>query len=54
MLYSCEQMAKWLTNWKASVKQALDQMNLLSGVRNDIEYDTWNPFLLVITLTATL
>jgi len=25
---------------QASVKQALDQMNLLSGVRNDIEYDT--------------
>jgi hypothetical protein len=23
---------------QASVKQAMDQMNLLSGVRNDIEY----------------
>jgi Golgi SNAP receptor complex protein 1 len=27
-----------LTVMQASVKQALDQMNLLSGVRNDIEY----------------
>jgi Golgi SNAP receptor complex protein 1 len=29
-----------LTTQQASVKQALDQMNLLSGVRNDIEYDS--------------
>ena len=54
MLYSCEQTAKWLTNWKASVKQALDQMNLLSGVRNDIEYDTWSPFFVEIALTTSL
>ena len=42
-----------LTTQQASVKQALDQMNLLSGVRNDIEYDSKQLFLVEVALTAT-
>ena len=38
---------------QASVKQALDQMNLLSGVRNDIEYGSVQSLLAEVALTTT-
>lgn len=41
-----------LTVQQTSVKQALDQMNLLSGVRNDIEYARAQLFLIAVVLTT--